>query len=85
MKKFLLFSITVVLALAIAFTAISVKGPGPRMTAGTICTNVGWNTSPNVGWNTHPASCIAIPLVSFLGLDSYKLPPGLIPNVGWNS
>ena len=76
MKRFLQVAVVVLLAFALVFATIPVRGAGPQMAGGLIC--------PNVGWKTGPASCSFTTVAGLLGTQ-YRLPPEVTPNVGWNT
>jgi len=75
MKKVIQISFVALVVIAIAVTVLSLTGMGSTMAGKVVC--------PNVGWNSRTTSCLAAAPQNLQSIG-LKLPPGFLPQVGWN-
>jgi hypothetical protein len=75
-KRFIQISFVVLLVIAIAVTTLSLTGTSSTMAGRESCTRV--------GWNSRSYDCLATAPQDLQGYR-LELPPGILPQVGWNS
>lgn len=74
-KRFIQISFVVLVVITMVVTVLSLTGTDSAM-AGKDCLRV--------GWNSRSYTCLAVAPQDLKG-EFFKLPPGILPQVGWNS